>query len=392
MDHIIIRYGEISLKGNNRGDFENVLVRNIERALSRWSGVTVRRIGGRILISVEEATSDILAALQRVFGVLSLSHALQVPSDIDAMTHASLTCLDKTVVPDHETPTFKMEVKRADKRFPMKSPEIAEELGYRLLQAKPLWRVNVHNPLVTVYVEVRDEGTFVYSEKLPAVGGMPVGTSGRVGLLLSGGIDSPVAGWLAMKRGAEVDGIHFHSFPFTSERALQKVQDLTQILADWGERVRLHVVHFTEIQTEIRKHCPEPLYITIMRRMMMRIATEIASQRKLLALVTGESLGQVASQTLESMNVINQVTTLPILRPLVAEDKIDIIQRATRIGTYETSILPYEDCCTVFTPKNPRTKPQLPEVLKAESGLDIDLLVQRAVESVRTETYTARRV
>jgi thiamine biosynthesis protein ThiI len=393
MGHIIARYGEISLKGHNRSEFEKVLVQNMRRAVEPWPGVRVSRSQGRIVIDTGDVpTSPVLTALSRVFGLVSLSPVRVAGLSADAIGDEAVA-LVREAADNGEMPnrTFKVEVRRANKQFPLKSPELTRQLGGRILKSVPGVRVDVHNPDLTVNVEVRDIEAFVYGRTIPGLGGLPVGASGRVGLLLSGGIDSPVAGWMAMKRGAEVEAIHFHSYPFTSERALQKVESLAQVLADWGGRLRLHVVHFTEVQTEIRKHCPEPLTVTIMRRMMMRIATQIARQRGLLALVTGESLGQVASQTLESMHVIEAVTQLPILRPLIAEDKVDIIRRARQIGTYDISILPYEDCCTVFVPKNPRTRPRLEEAERAEEHLDVENLTARAVERTEMKTFHARR-
>ncbi|MDQ0191240.1 tRNA 4-thiouridine(8) synthase ThiI [Alicyclobacillus cycloheptanicus] len=394
MNQLIVRYGEISLKGNNRSEFEKTLVRNIRRRMSPWPSVHVERIGGRIVIELNGAPpEEVIPTVQKVFGIISISPVVKADVNLDAVREAAVETAREAIEaagrPSGEL-TFKVEVKRANKRFPMKSPELAAELGGGLLAAFPGLRVDVHAPDFTVYVEIREEGAYLYAVKYPGLGGLPVGSSGKVGLLLSGGIDSPVAGWLAMKRGVEVEAIHFHSFPFTSERALQKVEDLAQILADWGGRVHLHVVHFTDVQTAIRKFCPEPLTITIMRRMMLRIAEQIASRRDLAALVTGESLGQVASQTLDSMRTINDVTRLPILRPLIAEDKVDIIRRARDIGTYETSILPYEDCCTIFVPKSPRTKPKVEEAVRGEQGLDIDALVQGAVERTEMKTFHRR--
>jgi thiamine biosynthesis protein ThiI len=388
--HIIVRYGEISLKGKNRAEFERILVRNMKQKLAGWKGVRIHHTGGRMMVESDETqVSNVLSRLQNVFGIVSLSPAKVTGLDVDQMSTAVVDTLSDAVKVDHAR-TFKIEVRRANKRFPMQSLELARVLGGRALQAVSDITVDVHHPDITVFVEVRDQEAMVYGTKVPAVGGMPVGSAGRVGLLLSGGIDSPVAGWLAMKRGAEVEAIHFHSYPFTSERALQKVEDLAQILADWGGRVHMHTVHFTDVQTEIRKHCPDSLGITIMRRMMLRIAEEIGRRRKLLALVTGESLGQVASQTLESMHVINAVTRWPVLRPLVAEDKVDIMRRARQIGTYETSILPYEDCCTLFVPKNPATRPKLAEVEEAERALAVERLVAEAVERTEMKTFTAR--
>jgi thiamine biosynthesis protein ThiI len=388
--HIIVRYGEISLKGKNRSDFERTLERNIRQSLAGLNNTELHRTSGRVVVTTEDETADtVIERLRKVFGIVSLSPATVAALDVDAIARAVVELL-RHEIQVNSAKTFKVEVKRANKRFPLNSPELARELGARALKALRVLKVDVHQPDVTVYVEVRENEALVYGSIVPALGGMPVGTAGRVGLLLSGGIDSPVAGWLCMKRGAEIEGIHFHSYPFTSERALQKVEELAQILADWGGCVRLHIVHFTDVQTDIRKYCPENLGITIMRRMMLRIAERIARQRNLLALATGESLGQVASQTLESMHVINAVTNIPILRPLIAEDKVDIMRRAREIGTYETSILPYEDCCTLFVPKNPRTRPTLAEAEAAERHLDIPRLVDEAVERTTMKTFTAR--
>jgi thiamine biosynthesis protein ThiI len=388
--HIIVRYGEISLKGKNRSDFERTLERNIRQSLAGLNHTELHRTSGRVVVTTEDETATaVIERLRKVFGIVSLSPATVAALDVDAIANAVVELLRREIEMN-SAKTFKVEVKRANKRFPLNSPELARELGARALKALRVLKVDVHQPDVTVYVEVREHEALVYGSIVPALGGMPVGTAGKVGLLLSGGIDSPVAGWLCMKRGAEIEAIHFHSYPFTSERALQKVEELAQILADWGGCVRLHIVHFTDVQTDIRKYCPENLGITIMRRMMLRIAERIARQRNLLALATGESLGQVASQTLESMHTINAVTNIPILRPLITEDKVDIMRRAREIGTYETSILPYEDCCTLFVPKNPRTRPTLAEAEAAERQLDIPRLVNEAVERTTMKTFTAR--
>ncbi len=247
--------------------------------------------------------------------------------------------------------------------------------------------VDLNEPELEIHIEIRQEGAFLFSDAMPGAGGLPVGSSGKALLMLSGGIDSPVAGWLTMKRGVRLEAVHFHSFPFTSEQSRKKVEDLVQILTRYGGKIRLHIVPFTEIQTEIRKTCPESLGITIMRRMMLRIAERLALKYRALAIATGESLGQVASQTLESMLTINQVTRLPVLRPVVAYDKQEIIALAKQIGTYETSILPYEDCCTIFTPKSPKTRPRPEMAERAEQNLDVDGLVHRAVEQVESAWF-----
>lgn len=408
IQHVIARYGELTLKGKNRTQFEQRLVGNLKRAVADLGNVKVQRVPGKVLVTLGDAPLDpVLARLSHVFGIVSVSPVEVTELTESAMVEAGLRVLEASEpprssksldttepsVPDGENSvrTFKVEVKRPNKRFPMTSLELAREVGGLLLERTDHWKVDVHHPDVTVFVEVRDDEAYVYGTKVPALGGLPVGTSGRVLLLLSGGIDSPVAGWLAMKRGVELEAIHFHSFPFTSQRALDKVETLAQRLADWGGRMRLHTVHFTEVQTEIRKHCPEALTITVMRRMMMRIAERIAEQNHIKALVTGESLGQVASQTLDSMRAINAVTHMPVLRPLVAEDKVDIIRRARQIGTYETSILPYEDCCTIFVPKSPRTRPGLDETERAEANLAVAELVDKAVANTTVKVFQKER-
>ncbi|MCL6453094.1 MAG: tRNA 4-thiouridine(8) synthase ThiI [Alicyclobacillus sp.] len=391
---VIARYGELSLKGKNRHQFEERLVGNMRRVVADVPGVRIARQNGRVLITLDDAPVDVvISRLKNVFGIVSLSPVEVTGLALEEMVQAALRVRGeeaRRLGLSAAERSFKVEAKRVNKRYPLTSMEVASEVGGQLLAAETGWTVDVHHPAVTVFVEVRDEEALVYGVKVPALGGLPVGTSGRVGLLLSGGIDSPVAGWLALKRGVELDAIHFHSFPFTSQRALDKVETLAQTLANWGGRVRLHTVHFTDVQTEIRKHCPENLTITVMRRMMMRISERIAEQNALLALVTGESLGQVASQTLESLRVINAVTRLPVLRPLIAEDKVSIIRLARQIGTYETSILPYEDCCTIFVPKQPRTKPGLAETERAEQDLDVERLVSEAVARTETKVFSRR--
>ncbi|WP_018131166.1 tRNA uracil 4-sulfurtransferase ThiI [Effusibacillus pohliae] len=382
---LIARYGEISIKGKNRSDFEKKLAENMQRAVKDIGGVKISRGGGRILIHLNGADyQPVLERLRWVPGIVSLSPVVTAEQDIGHIKRAAVQLLRQVV---HQPTTFKVEARRANKTFPLSSLEIAKELGGHLLRNFPQLKVDVHNPQLTFTCEIRETEAYLYVEVIPGPGGLPVGSSGKALLLLSGGIDSPVAGWMAMKRGVEIEAVHFHSFPFTSERARKKVEDLARRLAHFGGRVRLHVVHFTDVQKAIRQHCPEELSITVMRRFMLRIAERLAERHKLLALVTGESLGQVASQTLESMYTINHVTHMPILRPLVAMDKVDIIRIAKDLGTYGISILPYEDCCTIFMPKNPRTRPRVEEAERAEAHLDIEQLVQEALDKTETVTY-----
>jgi thiamine biosynthesis protein ThiI len=387
---ILVRFGEIGIKGKNRSDFERKLVENIVQML-KGMDVRVMRADGRIWVRVGERDNyaEVIERLRFVPGIVSVSPVREVPLDLEEIKKSAVEIMQRLIHTSRKPVTFKVESRRANKQFPLSSPEIARTLGGHLLRHIPDIKVDVHEPDLVLWCEVRANEAYIYSEVIPGPGGLPVGASGRVLLLLSGGIDSPVAGWMALKRGAELEAIHFHSFPFTSERARQKVEDLAKILARYAGKVRLHVVHFTEVQKAIRQHCPEELSITIMRRFMFRIADRIAHERKALALVTGESLGQVASQTLESMYTINHVTTMPVLRPLVALDKTEIMRIAKEIGTYETSILPYEDCCTIFLPKSPKTRPRVDEAIEAEQKLDIESLVKEAVE--KTETVVFQR-
>ncbi|MBL0388173.1 tRNA 4-thiouridine(8) synthase ThiI [Tumebacillus sp. ITR2] len=381
--------GEIAIKGKNRSHFEKMLMENM-RGVVKSLGVKVAREGGRIEVRLNGADMDeTISRLKNVFGINSLSPVAEVELDIEKIKESALLVVQDALSKRTTPVTFKVEARRANKRFPMESPEIAQEVGrYVLSRTEGALKVDVHKPELRLMVEVRESKAYLTCDVIPGPGGLPVGTSGRVLLLLSGGIDSPVAGYLTLKRGAILEAIHFHSFPFTSERAQEKVNDLAKMLAQHGGRIRLHNVYFTEIQRQIRMHCPEEYSVTIMRRIMMRIADRLAHERKCLALVTGESLGQVASQTLESMYTINNVTNIPILRPLVAMDKVDIMDIARRIGTYETSILPFEDCCTIFLPKNPKTRPKLHEAQRAEEKLDIEALITEALEKTETLLFT----
>ncbi|TCP65427.1 tRNA uracil 4-sulfurtransferase ThiI [Baia soyae] len=379
---ILLRYGELSLKGKNKKDFEERLVRNIRQKLEHFAGIKVSKHFGRLFIELGDNPADpIIEECKDVFGLVGFSPAMRVQTDLEVIKEAALRLLQSQ---GDQVKTFKVGCKRADKRFPIGSQEMNQLVGGHLLaNSHSHYKVDVRNPDLFVHVEIRSmEDTYIYGNDIPGLGGLPVGTSGRVLLLLSGGIDSPVAGYLALKRGVELHAIHFHSYPFTSERAKQKVMDLAQQLTRFGGKIRLHVVPFTEIQTEINKHCYESYTITIMRRFMLRIAEAVAKKNSALALVTGESLGQVASQTLESMTAINAVTHMPILRPVVGWDKTEIIDISKEIDTYETSILPYEDCCTIFTPKAPKTRPDVEVCERLETKLNVEQLVQEAVEGV----------
>jgi len=390
----LIRYGEIGLKGKNRPQFERRLMDNISRALGRVGRAKVSRVHGRLVVESEMDPALVLESLQKVFGIVGVSPALRLPLELEAVYAGALQALKDAVpglrVPPGTPVTFKVEARRSNKSFSKTSPELNALVGGYLLDHYPGLQVDVHNPAILVRVEIREKNAFVYAGDVPGIGGLPVGSSGRALLLLSGGIDSPVAGWMAMKRGIEIEAVHFHSFPFTGEKSLEKVRELCRLLAGYTARIRLHVVHFTDIQKEIQMRCPEELRVTIMRRMMFRLSTKIAAQREALALVTGECVGQVASQTLESMRTISMVTDLPVLRPLVCMDKEEIIKRAQLIGTFATSILPYEDCCTLFLPRHPATRPAPAEAAGAEEHLAVEELLAGALEKTVTEDIKAR--
>lgn len=362
MRHVIlVRYGEISLKGLNRNYFIDLLVKNIRNVLKHLDSVKVQKIQGRIIVHIsDEQLSEGLTAVQKVFGIVSVSPAVVVESDMAVIEQVVLEEARKV-----SFKTFKVSAKRGDKRFPIQSPEIGRRLGAVILKNIDGLKVDMHQPELNMWVEVREE-TYIYHEFIPCHGGLPVGCSGKTALLLSGGIDSPVAGWMMAKRGVELIGVYFHSFPFTSDRAKEKVIDLAKIVSQYCGRFSLYVVPFTDIQTKIVEVCPERQTTIIIRRYMMRIAQEIARRNGAMSLTTGESLGQVASQTQEGLNATNAVVDLPVFRPLIGMDKQEIVAIAEDIGTFETSILPYEDCCTIFVPKHPETRPKREVVEKSE--------------------------
>jgi len=397
---ILVRYGEIILKGLNRPTFEAKLISNIKKSLYDLGKIEVKISQARIYVEPQSDDYDYDAAIERltkVFGVISVSPVWTVESDFEIIKQSSVEML-KDIIDRNAairtgaegTVTFKVETKRGNKRFPMKSPEISAELGGYLLESIPVLKVDVNNPSIILFVEVR-ESTYIYSEIIPGCGGLPVGTNGKVMLLLSGGIDSPVAGWMMAKRGASLEAIHFHSYPYTSERAKEKVIELARILSRYCYNIRLHIVPFTDIQLEINDRCPQEDLTIIMRRAMMMIAEKIARANGALALVTGESLGQVASQTIESLYVTDSAVNMPVFRPLIGMDKNDVIDIARKIETFETSILPYEDCCTVFVAKHPRTKPKLPDILESESVLNLEELIEKAIEKTEVLTITPEK-
>ncbi len=377
---ILLKNGEIALKGLNRSVFEDKLISNARRRLEPLGKFGFRKAQSTIFVEPKEEDIDLDEAvdiLQKVYGIIALTRAAVVDKDFEAIKETAISYLKDELV---EAKTFKVDAKRSDKSFPLKSPQICAELGGFILENFPHLKVDVHNPDVTVVVEVRDYAAYVHGKQLPGAGGIPVGSGGRALLLLSGGIDSPVAGAMMAKRGLEVYGLHFASPPYTSERAKQKVITLAEKMTAYCGRMNLFIVPFTEIQERIKDDCPEELFTIIMRRYMMRIACRIARQQDCEALVTGESVGQVASQTIQAMSCTDAVADMPVLRPVVGMDKEEIIKVAHKIDTFETSILPYEDCCTVFTPKHPRTKPVMKFVEQAEQVMDMENLIDRAVK------------
>lgn len=386
-DHILIRFGEISTKGRNRSKFVGRLKKNIEHALSKFEKIEVETTRDRIYIKLNGQYHDeMIANLQEVFGIQSFSLAIKTESDIDQIKKGALAAFEQL---DYEGKTFKISARRADKTFPLDTNEINYEVGSHLLRTIEGLTVNVREPDINVRVEVRAEASYITCRDFSGAGGLPVGTSGKAMLMLSGGIDSPVAGYFALKRGLDIEAVHFFSPPFTSERSKQKVIDLAKELTKYGSNIKLHIVPFTEIQQTIQKQVPDNYSLISTRRMMLKITDKIREHRKGLAIVTGESLGQVASQTLDSMFVINSVVSTPILRPLITADKTDIIDISKKIGTHDISILPYEDCCTIFTPASPKTKPKLEKVERYESFVDFEALILKAVEQTEMLDFSA---
>ena len=378
MEVILVRFGEIFLKGKNYAYFENTLFKNLKKALEKYT-LTLERTNGRFVIK-DFAQSDkesIIESTKCVFGLVSISLAYEIESSVE-----NLENICKKIVVG--TKSFKIEAKRADKTFPMHSHEICEEMGHIVFEANKGAIVDVHNPDKKIYIEVRQNGkTYVYYDKISCLGGMPVSTAGRGMLLLSGGIDSPVAGFMMAKRGLCLNAIHFHSYPYTSEQARQKVVDLANIIKKYTGNMNLYVIPFTKIQEEIHKNCDSEYMVTLVRRFMMDIAERVALKTGCNCLITGENLGQVASQTVEGITSTSLMAkTLPIFRPLISFDKVEISKISEQIGTYETSILPYEDCCSVFLPKNPVTHPKLDKILHNETLLDRETLINSAIDNM----------
>ena len=378
----LLKLGEMVLKGLNRHSFEDKLQANIHRRLNGLGRFRVYTRQSTTYVEPMEDSCDMDAAweaMKKVFGVVGLSRARACDKDKDAILRACHEYLDDRL---RSARTFKVETRRADKTFPMTSIQLSQYVGGELDELYPNLQVDVHHPELTVYVEIRDYAAFVHANPDPGAGGLPVGINGRAVSLLSGGIDSPVSSYMIAKRGVALEMVHFFSYPSTSPEAKEKVLELARLLTPWCGHLTVHVVPFTAIQEELRRSCPEEMFTLVMRRFMMRIAQRVAKRCGAKALVTGESLGQVASQTMDAMTVTGQVVSIPVLRPVVGMDKEEIVQISRKIGTYDTSILPYEDCCTVFTPRHPRLRPTVEEAEAAEAGLDIEAMVQAAVDGI----------
>ncbi len=385
---ILVKLGEMVLKGLNRKTFEAILVKNIKRRLSGLGGFEIRVAQSTVYIMPLEDGTDLEPAVERVrkiFGIATFSRACVADKNMESILNAAGEYLAETL---NAVQTFKVESKRSDKSFPLNSPQISAAMGEYLLQKFPHLSVNVHEPDVVVTVEIRDFGAYVRGGVIQGAGGIPVGTGGRAAVLISGGIDSPVAAWCMAKRGVELTAIHFASPPYTSERAEQKVVDLLEKVSEYAGRMRMYTVPFAHVQEQIMEKCPEDLFTLIMRRFMMRVAERIAREQECEALITGESLGQVASQTIKAIACTDAVAEMPVFRPLIGMDKAEIVQISRKIDTFSISIEPYEDCCTIFTPKHPRTRPSLEQVEAAERDLDVEALIQECLSNLKiTKIY-----
>lgn len=379
---LIVRCGEVALKGMNKPYFERMLAERIHKRLKAagYGKASVKRHEGLIFVRFDREwdTVQLAGEISKVFGVASISPAVESESNMEAIGVEAISFMEK-LCEERCVRTFKVEAKRADKQFPIKSPDIARQIGGYVLKGLKVLKVDVHNPDVRLFVDVRHDRSYIYADKIAGFGGLPLGTNGKGLVLLSGGIDSPVAAWMMAKRGMMIEAVHFHSYPYTSPRAQEKVEDLAKIVASYCGSFKMHVINILPIQEQIVKNCPEAETTIHVRRFMMRIAEKIAERNSAMMLITGENLGQVASQTAEALVVTDNCVNMPVMRPLIAMDKIDIIAKAQEIGTFETSIEPYEDCCTVFLPKHPTTKPQLDKIEISDSKLDINALVESAI-------------
>ncbi len=385
---VLVKYGEMVLKGLNKRSFEDMLTKNIKRRIKSLGQFKITSAQSTTYITPLDDNIDLTEVVDRVgkiFGIAALCRACVCEKDFGDITDKSVEYLSDIL---SSAKTFKVNAKRSDKAFPMKSPEICMELGGILFEKFPNLTVDVKNPEVTVTVEIRDTNAYVHAENIKGAGGLPVGSSGKAMLLLSGGIDSPVAGYMMAKRGVHIAAIHYVSPPYTSDRAQLKVEQLCEKLTDYCGGIAFWCVPFTEIQEAIKDNCPEEYFTIIMRRLMMEIAQRIAEKDNCLALITGESVGQVASQTMAAISCTDAVCRIPVFRPLVGMDKTEIIEIARKIDTFETSVLPYEDCCTVFTPRHPKVRPALADIEKAQSKFDFEPLIQKAVENTEMKTFS----
>ncbi|QKO30069.1 tRNA uracil 4-sulfurtransferase ThiI [Caproicibacterium lactatifermentans] len=386
---ILIKLGELVLKGLNRRAFEDTLLKNLRHHLEPLGKFDIRSRQSAVTVMPREEV-DMDEAMDRVghvFGIATYVRAGVAPKNMDKIELAAADYLRRELLAAH---TFKVEAKRSDKKFPIKSPQICAELGGCLLEHFPNLKVDVHHPDVAVYVEVRDFGAYIHSNPKRGAGGIPVGTGGKAALLISGGIDSPVAAWRMARRGVELTAVHFASPPYTSERAEQKVVDLLTQVSSYAGRIPMYTVPFAHVQEEIRDKCPEDLFTLLMRRFMMRVSQQIAVQNDCLTLITGESLGQVASQTMQAICCTDACVSMPVFRPLIGSDKTEIVDTARKIGTFDISIEPYEDCCTVFTPKHPCTKPHEDKLERAEQLLDVEALVQECIQNASLRVVQPR--
>lgn len=383
MDKVIsVSFGELALKGLNRRFFEDQLVSNIKRAIKDIGFDKIYKEQGKLYIEAnEENFPQILNRLKKVFGLVNISPCIRTEKNMEFIEKAAIEIMNEKLR-DNNIKTFKVESRRSDKNFPLNSQEISRKIGGVILKNFPNLTVDVHNPDTYLYIDIKQEA-YLYTDIIKGYGGLPVGTNGKGLLLLSGGIDSPVAGFLMARRGVEISAVHYHSYPFTSERSEEKVKDLASILARYTGKIKLFSVNILEIQKEINLKCKEDQMTILSRRFMMKIAERIALKEGIDALITGESLGQVASQTVQSINVTNSAVRIPVLRPLIGFDKVDIVKIAQDIETYETSILPYDDCCTLFLPKHPVTKPKLEDILKSEELLNVEQLIEDAIENMK---------
>ena len=381
---LLCKYGEIVLKGANRAYFEDTLCKELRKRAKKCGNFEVLRAQSTVYIEPLDEFCDIDAMLsetQKVFGIVAIARAYVCEKSLEAISQAAREFIAPEI---KKYKTFKVEAKRSDKRFPLDSMDLSREIGGVLLEANPRVKVDVKNPDIVVKVEIRERAAYIYAGYYKGAGGMPVGTNGKGLLLLSGGIDSPVAGYMMAKRGVKLEAVHFESFPYTSERALQKVLDLAKIVSDYSGEIYVHIISLTHIQEELVKHCNEEYFTLLLRRYMVALSNKVAERYNCGALITGESVGQVASQTMQAIGVTDAVAEIPVFRPCIGMDKEEIVQISRKIGAFETSILPYEDCCTVFTPKHPKTKPEFEKVVAEENKLPFDELIEEAYATMKT--------